>query len=128
MSIFSLDNPEQLTAIQKVVNRAYEAMMQTQNREKRRSDKELRSLNQIRKQVGSAAPGSPITLNRLEIRLLQGLLVATSSTLYTSVIPNYKKRIEMEPDNKNRYEPYIEQCESRILVYKKVLDNLNNCL
>lgn len=123
-----IDTKPTLDALIKVINRAAQAMMQTQNREKRRNDTELRALTSIKKKVASAAPGSPISLNRPEVRLIQALLVTTSSTLYTTIIPNYKERIEREPENKDKYQPYIDQCETRILEYKKVLDLINDIL
>lgn len=128
MSTLILNTQEQVSAIQKVVNRAYEAMIQTQNREKRREDKELKSLARLRLLVGGASPGSNIVLNRPEVRVLQGLLIATSSTLYTSVIPNYKNRMEKEPEEASRYQPYLDDCENKMVLFKVVLDKLNKCL
>lgn len=114
--------------LSKVINRAADTTVQVHNRTKRRAEPELKLIMSLRKKIGQNTENSTIYMSRAEVRLLQGLLLNISATLYTSVIPNYRNRIEKEPETAKDYQPYIEKCENRIMSYKKILEIIQSLL
>lgn len=126
---FNLNGDKSLfTELSKVINRAADTTLQVHNRTKRREEPELKLLINLRKKFGQHTKNSTIFMSRAEIRLIQGILLNISATLYTSVIPNYKNRIEKEPETATDYQPYVDKCEDRIMSYKKILDIIQTLL
>lgn len=106
----------------RVINRAADTAKQLHSRDKRRRDPDLKIILNLQQTLGRNTSNSTLFLSRSDIRLIQAILIGLSSNLYTNIIPNYKHRIEKEPDNAAHYEPYIKRCEERILLYKELLD------
>jgi hypothetical protein len=119
---------EDLDAIIKVLDRAIQFSVETNNRAARRGDVDLKALQTSKKALVSAAPGSPIALNRPQVRVISGLLLTSTTTLLSSIIPNYEKRIEDDPSTKARYEPYINDCTKRVEIYRNIIKILNSAL
>jgi len=120
-----IDEQETLDEITRLVGRSVQASVSVYTRDKRRKDRELRALSSIKEVLCSASPGSPIKLNRVQVRVLQGLIANTSHALAISVIPNYEQRMEESPGDSAKYLPYVEAGLNRIRIYKSVLDVLN---
>lgn len=126
---FNLDGNDILYGeLTRVISRAADTSKQINSRDKRRRDPDLKILTDLQQVLGRHTANSTLLLSRAEVRLIQGLLLNISATLYTSVIPNYRNRIEKEPETAKDYQPYIEKCENRIMSYKKILEIIQSLL
>lgn len=118
-------NTELYSELTRVISRTADAVKQVH---KRRTDPELRVMISLHTKLVNNTANSTLHLSRAELRLLQSILINVSATLYTTVIPNYKNRMEKEPDKADNYKPYLVRCEDRILQYKQILDIIGKAL